>query len=392
MDAALNRLVGTADSLATEGWTKPQYILDAIKKKRKEKRGFCPTGKGGGIDNSCGDDGKGASSDSVGKSPSSDSGRGREHAPDVNADKNRDGVTDAARVGVPAMEVPPPPAIGRIPNLEPHERAAEESFISHFESDPDKVASQFLALAVKQGEPATFGTDDAKCLTDVWSEQDPALRAQNRATLNTCLHQTANAIAKRAFVAHLDTLTEGDEIMVTVGGCGAGKGFALKNVPDALEAKGQAKAIWDSAGDQNATENPWILAEAVKRGLKVHYVFVHADPKIQWADPNRGVVKRASDPKDGRMVDAKVFADSYAIGAKNHHAFHQANKDNPNAKFTFLDNTGKPSKVDGVPKASLELNADELAAFAEREVEKSSAPVHVKQGALMGRRIWGKRK
>jgi hypothetical protein len=193
-------------------------------------------------------------------------------------------------------------------------------------------------------------------------------------------------------VSHLDTLKEGDEIMVTVGGCGAGKGFALKNVPEALEAKGQAKAIWDSAGDQNATENPWILAEAEKRGLKVHYVYVHADPKVQWADPNRGVVKRASDPKDGRMVDAKVFADSYAIGAKNHHAFHQANKDNKSAKFTFLDNTGPPTKVDGVPKASLSVDADELAAFAEREVEKSSAPAHVKKGALIGRRIWGKKR
>jgi hypothetical protein len=54
MDAALNRFVGTADSLAPEGWTKPQYILDAIKKKRKENRAFCPTGSGGGLDNSCG--------------------------------------------------------------------------------------------------------------------------------------------------------------------------------------------------------------------------------------------------------------------------------------------------------------------------------------------------
>lgn len=357
----------------------------------EEQRAFCPTGDGGGIDNSCGSDkgGSGPSPSSGGEK--SGGGGGREHAPDVNADKNQDGVTDAARVGVPAMEVPPPPAIGRIPNLEPHERAVEESFISHFEADPDKVSSQFMSLAVKQGEPATFGTDDAKCLTDVWSESDPAVRAQNRATLNTCLHQTANAIAKRAFLSHLDTLKEGDEIMVTVGGCGAGKGFALKNVPEALEAKGRAKAIWDSAGDQNATENPWILAEAEKRGLKVHYVYVHADPRTQWADPSRGVVKRASDPKDGRMVDAKVFADSYAIGAKNHHAFHQANKDNPNAKFTFLDNTGKPSKVDGVPKAALELDADELASFAEGEVEKSSAPDHVKKGALIGRRIWGKK-
>lgn len=351
-----------------------------------ERRAFCPTGEGGGVDNSCSADDAGGGASSPPKSSS------KTHEPDVTSDKNGDGVTDAARVGVPAMEVPPPPRIGRMPNLDPHERAVEDAFISHFESSPDKVASQFLEVVRKSGEPPTFGTDDAKVLTDAWSDPDPETRATNRATLNVALHQTANAIAKRAFIDHLDTLKEGDEIMVTVGGCGAGKGFALKNNPDALELKNRSKAVWDSAGDQNATENPWILAEAEKRGLKVTFAYVHADPKTQWADPNRGVVKRASDPKDGRMVDAKVFADSYAIGARNHHAFHQANKDNPNARFVFLDNTGKPKQIDGVPKEALDLDSDELAAFAEAEVEKSQAPDRVKRGALIGRRIWRKGK
>jgi HK97 family phage portal protein len=355
-----------------------------IAPKGKQQRAFCPTGDGGGVDNSCSaEDGSPSAGD--GGSPSSGQ---KDYTPDVTGDSNKDGVTDAARVGVPAMDVPPPPKIGRLPNLEPHERAVESAFVSHFESDPEKVSSQFLEVVRKSGDPPTFGTDDAKCLTDAWSHPDSTIRAMNRATLNTCLHQTANAIAKRSFLTHLDTLSEGDEIMVTVGGCGAGKGFALKSNPDALELKNKSKAIWDSAGDQNATENPWILKEAEERGLKVTFVYVHADPKVQWADPNRGVVKRAADPKDGRMVDAKVFADSYAIGAKNHHAFHQANKDNPNARFVFLDNTGTPKRVDGVPQAALDLDSDELAAFAEREVEKSSAPEHVKRGALVGRRIW----
>ena len=238
------------------------------------------------------------------------------------------------------------------------------------------------------GDPPTFGTDDAKCLTDAWSHPDPDTRANNRATLNVALHQTANAIAKRAFVQHLDTLSKGDEILVTVGGCGAGKGFALKNNPDALAMKSKAAAVWDSAGDQNATENPWILKEAEERGLKVNYVFVHADPKVQWADPDRGVVKRAADPKDGRMVDAMVFADSYAIGAKNHNAFHQANKDNPSASFVFLDNTGKPKQIPGVPKEALELDSASLAEFAQSKVKESSAPERVKSGALVGTRIW----
>lgn len=305
----------------------------------------------------------------------------------------KSGVTKAARVGVPAMSVPPPPAIGKLPNLTTHERRVESAFIDAFNKDPDGMANKFLTLtkaAAKPGEPLTFGTDDAKVLTDVWSHPSlsPEQRAQNRATLNLPLHQTANAIAKRAFVQHLDTLKPGDEVMVTVGGCGAGKGYALKNVPQALEAKKSSKAVWDSAGDQNATENPWIQKELEKRGLKGTYVFVHADPHNQWAHPERGVVKRAADPSDGRMVDAMVFADSYAIGAKNHNAFHQKHKDNPNAKFIFLENSGTPKLLPGIPEAALKLDRHELAKFAVEAVAKSDAPPHVKRGATMGTRLW----
>lgn len=297
--------------------------------------------------------------------------------PDVEAGKS-------ARVGVPADEIPPPPPVGKLPNLTPYERKAEEDFIKAYEKDPDGVAANFREIVLKSGSPPTFGTDDAKVLTDKWA--DPT----NRATLNTPLHQTANAIAKRAFVQHLDTLKPGDELMVTVGGCGAGKGYALKNVPDALGAKNRSKAVWDSAGDQNATENGWIQKEAEKRGLKVNYVYVHADPKTQWADPNRGVVKRAQDPKDGRMVDAKVFADSYALGAKNHQRFYNQHKDNPNVNFMFLDNTSStPRQLPGIPREALSLNRRELSKFASDTVKNGDAPPHIKKGALMGERIWG---
>jgi hypothetical protein len=290
------------------------------------------------------------------------------------------------------MMVPPPPPIPRLPNLTDHERRVEQGFAKAYEQNPEKVAGDFLALVMKgtkPGEAPTFGTDDAKVLTDVWSVQDQTQRAQNRATLNTPLHQTANAIAKRAFLQHLDTLKPGDEVLVTVGGCGAGKGYALKNVPKALEIKARSKCVWDSAGDQDATENPWIQEEAEKRGLKCNYVYVHADPKNQWAHPERGVIKRAADPADGRMVGAMVFADSYALGAKNMKAFHDRNQHNPHASFTFLENAGKPRELPGIPEEALKLDRHELAAFAIDAVNKSDAPAHVKRGALMDQRIWG---
>lgn len=316
------------------------------------------------------------------------------YTPDVTEDANGDGVADFARVGVPAFDVPPPPKIGLLPNLTPHERTVERGFIKQLEDDPEGCTHDFLSHVLhstKPGEAPTFETDAAKLLADAWTVADQGERSQNRATLNTPLHQTANAICKRAFLKHLDTLKAGDELLVTCGGCGSGKGFALGNIPQALAIKQRSKAVWDSAGDQNATENPWIQHEAEKRGLKVNYLHVHANPRTQWADPERGVVKRAADPKDGRMVGAKVFADSYAHGARNMQAFHDKHKNNPHASFMFLENAGAGviNELPGIKPEALNIDADELAAYAMDVVAKGDAPEHVKRGALMDARIWG---
>ncbi len=366
---------------------------------------FCATGEGGGVDPTCGPHKGAHAKQPVGHAHPSAQGIAREkrtppppgafYAPDVEK-KGPHGVTLAARVGVPADSVPPPPKVGRVPNLTPRERRVEATFIDHYEKDPVGVARNFrrltIAAAKQKGDVPTFGTDDAKVLArGAWSGADlhPADRSQNRATLNTALHQTANAIAKRAFLQHLDTLSKGDEVLVTAGGCGAGKGFALKKVPEAGDMKKRSKVVWDSAGDQNATENPWIQREAEKRGLKVNYLFVHADPTTQWAHPERGVVKRAGDPADGRMVDAKVFADSYALGAKNHAAFAKSQEGNPNASFLYLDNTKGPRLVPEMPQEALAYDRHHLERFALDALETADAPAHVKRGAKQGQRIWG---
>jgi hypothetical protein len=268
----------------------------------------------------------------------------------------------------------------------------EVKFARDFEKNPKQVSKDFLAMVLDGKKPPTFGTDDAKMLTAEWSGEPGEERSVRRATLNTALHQTANAVAKRAFLEHLDTLGKGDSVLVTVGGCGAGKGYSLGNVDIAKDAAAKAQAVWDSAGDQNATENPWIQAEAEKRGLAVTYVYVHANPKVSWADPNRGVIKRANNPEDGRMVDADVFADSYAIGAQNHLAFSEKHKDNPNAKFIYIDSEDKaPTLVESMPKSAVSFDRKELAAFAKQALKDSDAPEHIKQGGSVGSRIWKSR-
>lgn len=351
------------------------------------------------------------------KPPASDYVKTGDYKPNVEADSDGDGVTDAARVGVPAKQTPPPPKkLPRIKGLKGKQKAAQEELSGQFEKDPrqmsQKVRKLFHEIALDKakekqaeaekelGRPVPlgriipeFGTDDAKSLSKYWAgselDKDPEKRAENRSTLNIALHQAANAITKRGFVDELDTLPKGSNILVTVGGCGAGKGYALKNVPEAVKLKNKASVVWDSAGDQNATENVWIQQEAEKRGLNVTYFFVNADAQNQWANPKLGVVARARDTKDGRMVGAKVFADSYAIGAKNHQKFFERNQNNPNANFMFVQ-TGKDIyEIPGIPKESLSLDRKELEDFAVKTIkDQNDLPARIREGALQGQEIW----
>lgn len=349
-------------------------------------------------------------------------------------DGDKDGIDDAARVGVPADMVPSPPGIPRLPNLSKEEKEIESRFIDAFEKDPDGVADQYLRMI---GNGNKFVTDDAKMLSPDYtpegsdpgaqlfrsiskrvadgekhdevvaslSDEEKALyedtRRQvgdQRAKYNIAFHQVANAIAKRAFVKKLDELAklpEGDarrSVLVTSGGCGAGKGFAIKNVDVAKDVGSKVGAIWDAAGEQNSTENPWILEECKKRGLKANFLFVDADPKVTWADPQRGVSQRAANfpPQgEGRMVDARLFADSYALGAKNFEKFHEQNKDSEDANFMFINSRGsKIELADGLSEEAKATNTDELTAWALEEIETKAPTEAIKQGAKVGNRIW----
>jgi len=317
-------------------------------------------------------------------------------------DVDGDGVQESARVGVPARAVPAPPKLPRLPNLTDDEKAIEARAIEIFEKDPDGVANQYMKMVEASGN-AKFVTDDAKLLFPDYTPKGktPEEVAANRARHNILLHQVANAIAKRAFVKKLDELAKlADDdprksVLVTSGGCGAGKGFALKKGPSEVQDKVSAMgAVWDAAGEQNATENPWIVEECRKRGIKATFVFVDSDPSKTWDGP-WGVVKRAATPPpdgEGRMVDARLFADSYALGAKNMKAFMDKEKDAKDVDFIVLNNRGAPPpKLEKeIGKEALSLNADALYKDALKAVEEGgAAPTEaIKYGATIGKRIW----
>ncbi len=135
-----------------------------------------------------------------------------------------------------------PNKIPRLKNLTADERLVESTFADWFEADPDGAAAAYRKAiesnALGDG-PTIYNTDDAKMLS-----KDYASRKENRSMYNLSVHQTANAIAKRAFLSKLDEIAQMPEgerhVMVTAGGCASGKGFACGKIPEVTELVGRS--------------------------------------------------------------------------------------------------------------------------------------------------------
>jgi hypothetical protein len=304
----------------------------------------------------------------------------------------------ASKVGVGAFDVPPPPPIPRLKGLPPEQAKAEEAFAKEYEKDPDRMAHLYMEQVRASKTPNLYNTDDAKLLSPHYNQPG---KPEERGIYNLAVHQTANAIAKRAFLMHLDELDKlphddpKRSILVTSGGVAAGKGYALDNVPETASISKKVGAIWDAAGEQNATENPWVLKEASKRGLKSVFVYVDADPYKTWENPERGVVQRAV--AQGRMVDAHPYSGSFPDGAHNFNNFYedttlkQVMNPDPDARFLILQNRGTPKLLSAFPKEALDVDRNDLYKYAARVLDERAKdlPRHVVVGGSIGRAVWG---
>lgn len=336
--------------------------------------------------------------DPFGKPPPSDDKDN--YKPDPTSTKGSpDKVTAAARVGIPGKEAPPPYQVPRLANLTPKEREVEKRFADAFEKDPQKFIDAYRKQVYENKDESarrTFGTDDCKNLS-----VDYNANAENKALYNIAVHQTANMIAKAAFeqhmAEHVAKLPENERnVLVTAGGCAAGKGFALQNAPteDVKGALGKAAAVWDTAGEQNSTELGWVQKHTEAAGGRAHYVFVDADPKVSF---DRVVSRAQGDPANGkpgqgRVVDKLLFAESYAIGSKNFQAFAEKNKDNPRVAITYINVRQPPPKIsDGISKDAASMTVKEVHEAAKEYIAKNAERLSpaVKAGATASEHIWG---
>ena len=353
--------------------------------------------------------GKGAAAkamgDPFGHPPPSDSKDN--YKPDPTSTKDSpDHMTAAARVGIPGKEAPPPFAVPRLAGLNADERAVESRFADAFEKNPqhfiDAYKAQVYGAMKKDGVTPdlearkTFGTDDCKNLS-----KDYAASTDNKALYNVAVHQTANMIAKAAFeqhmAEHVAKLPENERnVLVTAGGCAAGKGFALQNAPteEVKGALGKAAAVWDTAGEQNSTELGWVQKQTEGAGGRAHYVFVDADPKVAF---DRVVSRAQGDPAkgiagQGRVVDKLLYAESYAIGAKNFKAFADKNNGNPRVAITYINvRTPPPSISEGISKDAQSMTVKDVHESAKAYIESRKANLSpaVLKGATVSDHVWG---
>lgn len=334
------------------------------------------------------------------------------YEPDLDSPNERTGVPDKARVGVPGMSVPPPPdEIPRLPNLTKKQRKVETRFAEAYLKDPDGMAKKYLKALKKRkvGEhPNIFAADDVKMLNPDWNpgkaklgEALPDESKKAMAKYNTAVHQTANAVAKRAFLMYLkDTVAKLPKdkrvVLVTNGGCAAGKGSSLKRSgeddPNAiLPAADMVGAVWDAAGEQNATENAWVYEECRKLGIKTIVSYVWANPEDTWDAEDRGVLRRAM--RKGRMVGTRVYSDSYEKGAKNTKRFVDKYGGKAGLEFIFIDNRNKsaPRQLDSFPEETLKWDSDKIYKMAVDKLiaKKDEINPALVKGGLADLTIWG---
>lgn len=201
--------------------------------------------------------------------------------------------------------------IPRLPNLTEQERAWESAFVDQLCGD---VRGTVAAYRAKLGANHVYSVDAAKRLFAGWGpKKRPTNDAERtiRAAGNAALHAVATTIANLAFMQRLDemaTLPHHDpakEVVITVGGCAAGKGNGLEI------AGGQPGAVYDSAGEGEATDIMAKLKACLSRGIRVRFLTVYAHPQAAA----QRLIDRAE--TSGRIVDLVAFARSHTNGVEN---------------------------------------------------------------------------
>lgn len=278
----------------------------------------------------------------------------------------------------------------RLPNLTERERAWETAFAEQLCTNLATTVQAYRSGLVTDG---VYSVDAAKRLFPGWgAKRQPTSDAERkvRAEGNAALHATATVVANLAFMQRLDELAQlphfapEKEVVITVGGAGAGKGTALESV---LKEK-KYGAVFDAAGEGESTDCMAKLKACLQRGIRVRFVAVYAHPKAAA----KRLIERAQ--TSGRIVDLIAFARSHTVGVETFRevcasAEYAMAKEQGLVATTVLERTpaGKVVKTERETMPEPSVTTDEILHLALHELAKedtSGLPKRVLRGALTG--------
>lgn len=247
-----------------------------------------------------------------------------------------DGVHKAAADAFGPLVDPAEPEL-----LEPGIRARAAKLLAYSDAQLHEAYSTLWG----PHEQNEYNTDIARSLWDEYVD--------NPSIVAPMIHDNAGDIVKRAFAYRLaQAPKEGERVVFLAGGGGSGKGFASRE--QGLRTNG---IVYDGtlANFESAKAN---IDLALKSNRPVDVVFIYREPEMAA----EGAVKRAVN-EGGRTVPLTALAKAHAEVPSSILKLMDEYKDNPQVKFSAVDNTGKPEDIRIVP-------TEKTRAFTEAAVPK----------------------
>lgn len=269
---------------------------------------------------------------------------------------------------------PPAPGVNAGPPLEAytpnprlttdHAREIEQRFGEQLAADPEAALDAYRAA----------NTDDKGVLTidvDKIRELSPDYVADP--TNSPAVHEPASAFSKFILTKALESAPPGD-VLFLAGGGGSGKSTARAVLPELTQG---AKIVVDStlASEGSAIKR---IDQALAAGRKVDVAYVHADVAQAWRQSEARRIRK------GRPVPFADLAAAHAGSFPTVSALAEHYAGNPDVRFKFIDNTGKPNDIKAVTQRDIlkriSLKAGLGEAEAARITQELENELRAKQG------------
>lgn len=222
-----------------------------------------------------------------------------------------------------------PGIVPRDTTLSPQDRAIESRLSARVTDDFEKAAADYARLQDSMG---------GKVLNvDIARELSPDYLADR--TKSAAVHEPSSYFIKRLYEEKLAEINDGDTVLFTSGGTGAGKTTGIMNVPSARTMMEDAAIVYDTNMNKlSSAVNK--IEQALEAGAQVQIIHVQRDPVdalVQGALPR--AMNQAQKYGTGRTVPLAAHADTHRGSAEVIQQLAEHYKEDPRVLIQVVDNT-----------------------------------------------------